>query len=402
MTGNLFVVSRLGQIRNVQTFIRQYGATRNHLAVLGTSANPGLTRTILRNTDDGLFDEVVTIVQPDRPVSPGRRKNRAVFEQVDELVTGMAARGVENVFLCNVDNYYSFFQRIAEHAEPRLTLNLLEEGLGTYANAGARAYTEDTTASWSDVAYRARAAGRACGQAARAAGLLAATLLSWVFRADPRAVKRALVSAVLVEPRYRYGTVTHFDNAYVCFPDRIRSDRIRIDHVHGLEFEVRAVAPESALAAIEDGAALFVSQKYVDAGPYLEILFRIFSEMGLRTVYFKFHPREQRAAFARQWDEIAARYPGLRVLAPEEIQPVPVEELMAAGKVGTLVGLTSTALMYGAAFFPSIDPVSIGERFSALARSGEYGIPRGALSEFRRDLEVFEDVSGVRQFATDS
>ena len=69
-----------------------------------------------------------------------------------------------------------------------------------------------------------------------------------------------------------------------------------------------------------------------------------------------------------------------------------------SGKVSRVIGLTSTALMYGAAFFPEVEVISIGSRFRDLADSLTYDVTKRALSEYTRDLEIFLDVSGVPQF----
>jgi hypothetical protein len=396
--GNLYVVSRLGQVRNVQTFIRDFGATENHLAVLYTDANTVLSDNIDKNIERGLFDEVVFVRQPERPLAQGRTKNRIIYTQIEDLLLKMAEKGVEHLYLCNVDNYYSFFERVIADKNLPISIGLLEEGLGTYSFAGHRNYAQDTRTEWSDVRHRARNFGRALWHATKALVILIATFFSWVFRADLYELARSAMTALTVEKRFRYGSITHFDTAHVYFPERVRSGDIKIDHIEGLDFVVEPTAPPEALAAIEDGAAVFVSQKYIAPDEYFEIIFDILSEMGVEKVYFKFHPRENKSALASAWDNALERHPRLKVLCPDEIQSIPVEELMMAGKVKQVIGLTSTSLMYGQAFFSGIDVVSIGARFRQLAESDSYDVPKRVLAEFNRDLDVFLEVSGVRQF----
>ena len=150
--------------------------------------------------------------------------------------------------------------------------------------------------------------------------------------------------------------------------------------------------------AIDDDAVVFVSQKYITPASYFAIVFQILNEMGVGKVYFKLHPREDKLKLAQAWNEALKGYPNLTVLCPDEIHSVPVEELMMAGKARQVIGLTSTSLMYGKAFFTNVDVVSIGSRFRALAESDAYEVPKRDLAEFNRDLGVFLEVSGVRQF----
>ena len=382
----------------MQTFIRDFGATENHLAILQTAANTILPANIGKNIDEGLFDEIVFVNQPERPTAQSRKKNRIIYAQVEDLLVRMAEKGVGHLYLCNVDNYYSFFERVIQDKGLRLTLGLLEEGLGTYSIAGERRYNKDAVPEWSDVRYSARNFLRWFVQAFKALGLLVGTVLSWVFRADLFELASGLMTDLLVEKRYRYGTITHFDSAYVYFPDKIHTDAVTIDRIEALAFALEPTASPEALASIADGATVFVSQKYIQPVQYFGIVFRILAEMGADTVYFKFHPREDRARLMAAWDEAIVRYPGLNVLCPDEIQSIPVEELMMAGKAKRIIGLTSTSLMYGSAFFSDVDVVSIGSRFRALAESDEFAVPRRDLAEFNRDLDVFLEVSGVRQF----
>lgn len=397
MQGNLFVVSRLGQVRNAQTLIRQEGARDNHLAVLQTAANPLLTATISAHIDPAAFEEIVHVTQPDQPLKQGRHKNRIIYEQIEELLVRMSDKGVRNLFLCNVDAYYSLFERVIEHRELPLTLNLLEEGLGTYANLGERVYTKDMSVHREDVVLRARNAGRAWSQAIRASLILIATTLSWIFRVDLFEVRRGLLATLLVRPLHRYGTITHFDRAFLCFPEKVRDGNVQIDFVARLVFEIDEGTSAEAVDALPEGATVFVSQKYLVAADYVPIILQIFDELGLDQVYFKFHPREDRFALERLLEEAKPRHPRLRVIAPRAIQRVPVENLIASGKVAKVVGLTSTSLMYAQAFLPDAEIVSVAERFGQLAVSEPYHVSRRTLAEFDRDLAVFRDVSGVTQ-----
>lgn len=397
MHGNLFVVSRLGQVRNAQTLIRQESAKDNYLAVLQTAANPLMTATITGHIDQDVFQEIVHVTQPEKPVKQGRRKNRIIFEQIEELLVRMSDKGVRNLFLCNVDAYYSLFERVIERRELPMTLNLLEEGLGTYANLGRAAYVKDTRLDRHDVVTRARNASRAWSQAIRASLIFVATAVSYLFRIDLFQVRRELLAGLLVRPLHRYSSITHFDRAFVCFPEKVHSGVVKVDNVIRLGFEIDVDVDSEALAALPDGATVFVSQKYVAVADYVPIVMRILDELKLDSVYFKFHPREDRYALERLFEELKSSHPRVTVLAPREIQRVPVENLIASGKVARVIGLTSSSLMYAEAFLPDATVLSVAERFRQLALSGSYGVSRRSLAEFDRDLEVFRDVSGVTQ-----
>ncbi|HEY5506056.1 MAG TPA: polysialyltransferase family glycosyltransferase [Coriobacteriia bacterium] len=402
MRGNLFVVTRVGQLRNVQTFIKERGATNNHLAVLSTDDNPTLRTGITSNVETGLFEEVIHIVLPLRPVAQSGHKNAVIYGLLEDLLVRMTGdAGVENLYLCNSDNFYVFFQRIPETLGLALTLNLLEEGLGTYANAGRRRYVRDVSVDWNEVKRRGRMARLDGLRHPRAIAALLHTLVSWVLPGgDPIRLAKDAWARSTVTPKYRYGLITHYDNAYVYFPDRIYSDNMRIDNVEKLGFVIVPQTPPEMFDSVEDGAVVFVSQKYLPRRPYVyySVVLDILTEMRVGTVYFKFHPRENHSATLYEWDQAVREHPDVDVRTTHEISAIPVEELMMSGKVSRVIGLTSTALMYGSAFFPDVDVISIGSRFRDLADSETYDVTKRALSEFSRDLEIFLDVSHIPQF----
>jgi len=397
--GNLFVVSRVGQLRNVQSFIAEHDATHNHLAVLQTESNPVLSDNIRRNVDKGVFETVEYIDQPPRPVTQSRRKNAIIYDQIDKLLLrATGEHDVGSLFLCNADNYYSLFERINTTRSLGLSLNLLEEGLTTYSNAGRRVYALDTSVDWAEVKTRGRHFRLALVKAARSLAALLVTFASWVLRVDMVQVLKDLWVRLFVREQHRYGAIKHFDSAYVYFPDKIYSANVQIDRVGKLSFVLESTVAPELLETVEPGAVVFVSQRYIPYEEYFSIVFEILSEMGLEKVYFKFHPREDPASLAKAWDLAQREHPRLNVVSPPEIRAIPVEELMMSGRARQIIGLTSTSLMYGKAFFPGVDVVSIGARFKELADSDAYDVSKRALAEFTRDLEVFCDVSDVRQF----
>jgi hypothetical protein len=401
MSGSLFVVTRVGQLRNAQTFIREHGSTGNRLVVVTTNENSAQPAAIRQNVDAALFDEVSELQLPPRPVTQRRHKNRGIYRLFEDLLTRMVhEEGATDIFLCNSNAFYSFFERINNDRQLGLSFNLLEEGLGTYASAGARHYHRNLTVNWSDLKHRGRHVRVTGLRFARSLAGLLVTIASWVLRVDAIKFVKDTYTRVLVDPRYRYGHIEHYDNAYVYFPERIYQNNIRIDRVKKLEFVMEHRTSPEIMAAVEDDAVVFVSQRYLPRNPYVyySVVFDILTEMGLGRVYFKFHPREDIGATAQAWERALREHPRLVVLTAIEIDAIPVEELMMDRKVKTLIGLTSTALMYGKEFFSGVECVSIGARFLELADSDRYDTTKRALSEFSRDLEIFLDVSGVPQF----
>jgi len=62
--GNVFVVSRLGQIRNVQNFIVQYGLTKNILIIQYSIKDGAILKNIIEMCDRSLYLDVIYLKLP--------------------------------------------------------------------------------------------------------------------------------------------------------------------------------------------------------------------------------------------------------------------------------------------------------------------------------------------------
>lgn len=63
-TGNVFVVSRLGQIRNVQNFIRQYNTKKNILIIQYSVKDGSILRNMIEICDKRLYIEIIYLKLP--------------------------------------------------------------------------------------------------------------------------------------------------------------------------------------------------------------------------------------------------------------------------------------------------------------------------------------------------
>lgn len=67
-TGNVFVVSRLGQIRNVQNFINQFGLQKNILVVQYSIKDSPILKNIIEMCDRSLYIEIVYLKLPRKAI----------------------------------------------------------------------------------------------------------------------------------------------------------------------------------------------------------------------------------------------------------------------------------------------------------------------------------------------
>ena len=72
--GNVFVVSRLGQLRNVQNFIKQFNAKENILIIQYSVADGAVLRNMIEICDKKLFLEIIYLKLPGHPLHVRRKK----------------------------------------------------------------------------------------------------------------------------------------------------------------------------------------------------------------------------------------------------------------------------------------------------------------------------------------
>lgn len=72
--GNVFVVSRLGQLRNVQNFIKQFDAKENILIIQYSVADGPILKNMIEICERNLYVEVIYLKLPKQPLHVRKKK----------------------------------------------------------------------------------------------------------------------------------------------------------------------------------------------------------------------------------------------------------------------------------------------------------------------------------------
>ena len=382
MTGtlDLFVVSNLGQARNVAAWRRaEPASTRVRAVVLGTRDTRSLSDTLVKYLGaHGVPTSAVRL--PDRPADP---RPWALQRTVAVFRTMLVDHPANRVWIANVDRHYSVLASVAiEHGA---SVCYYEEGLGTYRSADDPALTDAAGASMSMVGA-IRAAARLHFGRVREGPLTFARRVKWNGRGFASATSSSIARHLARRGWYRRavghigsGHSTHFfepwtrfERASVAFPELLDHRLVVASTVTVLPIEplpIDLVAARDVVAPAIDVDAVYVSQPYVDRGTvfYGAVAF-VLARLDVEEVLVLPHPRE------RSWNVATMRTEfercGIRARFDERTGTVPAEAILAAGRFTRCFGISSSTLLYGPRLLPRVEFVTIGgaviERLNAV------------------------------------
>jgi hypothetical protein len=391
METNLFVITRLGQLRNVQGYINQFKTKRNLLILLYTPDAFELVENIDRNIDSSLFREIIHFELPLRPLGVNKKKCKNLYENLTETLYKLNKRyNIKKFFLCNTDNFYIYFEKVATkiHAD----IILLEEGLTTYrmfAKDRGKVFTFRNVKSAFKIVLR---------NFRKFFVSLIALLLkffSWILKIDIfNFIKHKRI------PRdYRYGNIEHFKEAYVCFPEKMKSltTKNQIGKIKKLHFFTNKNLNENVLSNLENNMTLFVNQRYVPYDLHFNIVFEIFEKANIKKFFIKFHPKESKKIYWSHLKKAIQNYPQLDIRILRGFDHIPAEDLMITGKIKKIVGITTSTLIYSKLIDPNIKVLSIADSYKELCLSTKYNVDARKMNLFLRDYKAFKEIFDVKQ-----
>ena len=90
---NLFVLTGVGQLRNIMGFIKQYNATNNIAIILYTQRNLDIVANIEKQLDSKQFVSVQLVKLPNRLLEEERKKSIEIYNTLKEVVQ----QNIENI-----------------------------------------------------------------------------------------------------------------------------------------------------------------------------------------------------------------------------------------------------------------------------------------------------------------
>ena len=390
--GNLFFLTGVGQLRNIKGFINQYNTKNNIAVILYTEQNLDVVDNIKKSIDKKMFDDVQFIKLPNKVLIEKKEKSKEIYTLLENSINENKEKyNVRNLFLCSFTNYYIFFVNIIKDKD--ITINLLEEGLSTY-----RLYLEDSEEkkrkmSLQDIVKDLKKMIKKFIAFIKSIIVFIITILSFICRVNLLYYLKELRRKI---NKYKYGLIHKFDNVYVCYPELIEKINYNIGPVQKLDFNYK---DENLRFTSEQDKenVLFINQKYgIKYKDHFPIIFSILRDMGLKKVYFKFHPREQIESFEKIFEDAKKEYPELEIITINQTNHIPVENLINKNNITKIIALTSSSLFYSKLVKSDIQAISIAEEYKNRCIANE--IPENRMKTFLEDYEMIDRIFGVEQY----
>lgn len=124
---NLFLISNIGQLGQVEALIRKFKFKNNSLAILYTKKNKKAPKIIVSSLDDSLFSNIQLIELPIFPNEINILKLIFIKKLYSYLLRNINPK---KLFVLSFEKHYGLIISIAE--KNNIIVNLVEEGLGTY------------------------------------------------------------------------------------------------------------------------------------------------------------------------------------------------------------------------------------------------------------------------------
>ena len=357
---NLFVITGIGQLRNIHGFIDEYQAKNNMLIVLYTERNMSVVKNINSNLIPGVFREVFFLKQPDAPLKRTHKKAKVIYNLYEEQIKRMQNEyGMQNLFLCNRDNYYYFFRRLSK--KYHLTLNMLEEGLTTYRLFQEEWEAKHYSVTGADFKHELNEIRLHAKLLIKAVARLLCNIVGLVTHIDMVRQVKQLIAKI---SKYNYGIIEKFNNYYVCYPEIIQRFYPKEKNIYPLKF-AHDTSDIQFVDDLNEENVLFVNQRYgVDYKSHFKIIFSILHNLGLHKVYIKFHPRENKQTVSEIVDYYQQIFKDMKICIVDNAESVPVEDLLVANSIDKIIALTSSSLFYSKLVKPDIEAFSIAEAYT--------------------------------------
>ena len=396
-----FIVTRLGQLRNVHTLIGQKSLAHNVLIIMYSKRDKALLSNLEHAYREDLFEDVLYLKLPDYPLHLTPKKGEAMYSAMEEVLGRLHDEfSVKELYVCNIDNYYVYLERIIADRGYPIAINLLEEGLTTYKiTSGETLQKTENPPNINDLKKAWRNFKKACRNFVRDTVMLVLQCLGFAVRRPLARYAYNLWLRFFLNKKHRFGVIRHFDRAYVCFPEMVRcNDAVRFGSVEKLDFKFTRVGDGNLRAALDGYSTLFINQKYVNYTSHFRILFQIFEEMGIDKVAIKLHPREDADAVEQEIRDVQTEYRDMDVKILSSTGQIPVEDLVYSFEIKRVIGLTTSALIYLHSGLETTEVISIAERYRTLCGNSDSGVSSGELAQFDDEYRFFKRFEGITQF----
>lgn len=407
MSINVFFVSTQGQIRNVATYIKQYNVKNVVIVVLYTLKNTATLKNSV-NLIEELREKGIDILTikkhclPNKPSEYSRKKMRIIYEDYEKLFDEIDYIGnIKNVFICSFNNHYIYIKTIILKKYKNISLNLLEEGLGTYTSFLTDREEKNEKVDMYKVKDSINIIKKEFKVIFNSIKIILRNLFVFLIRLLSVITNinlELLIKDKLTPEKYKYGWIREFNEVCVCFPELLAKSDIKCEKFTKLDLKISTVIKKEDLDFIPQNINIFINQKYgLDSRNHFKVILSILEEMNIDNIIFKFHPKEDINLNKEILNELSKEF-SINIIYLEEIEHLPVENIIQSKNINKIIGINSSSMVYAPIFNEDIEVISIAKKYIYKAVV-EYNLPSNKLEILKRDCEEISQIFEIKQFS---
>tara|TARA_R110000850_G_scaffold95327_1_gene200383 strand:- start:19 stop:1311 length:1293 start_codon:yes stop_codon:yes gene_type:complete len=369
---DLFVISNLGQLKHVTSFIKKKSIKNCFLVVVYTDVNLAVPQAIHDNYEVSIFNSVLFLKLPNNPNSLRLINIKKMESDYKELIYKI---NPNSLYLNSFQHHYAVLASIAKKSGSKVIL--IEEGLGTY-RLGLDEH--DLNSGKLDFSLVKRLSKDTVSKTE----IFKRTYKKYKLIKDFTIQSKRLAKKIYLSPEVQYKLIglypnssidsfskpfIDFDESYTSFPE-LTDQKFNVKkNNYYLSFE-EPTKDESDHALsiirkydIKSKDYLYLSQKFsINRVEYLAIvkgcLLKLL-EGNDSTVFIKLHPKQEHELVLAGFIEMEKETGG-RIKVIQESRFL-IEEVVKVSKVQGVIGITSSALVYSPLLSPGCKSYSIAD-----------------------------------------
>ena len=400
---NLFVLTHLGQLKQMEALITSRNIVNNCLVVLYTRKNL-IVPKIVHDQYSKAFDRAVFLEIPfgvNKIDFPKLRKMEKCYQRLILLSTP------KNIYLNSFEGHYAILTSIAK--SKGIKTILVEEGTATY-KFNLKRMIEDEPNDTLDYKFLRSKFMSTVGQTQ----IFKRFVKIHKYNKDFYKQSKRFLNEVAQDEKFQKQLIRlvgdqhiraslepfrGFDKAYASFPSLIE-EGFGIKEVD--YFLIHEIVDDKSIEDarkvinkynITENDILFVSQRYhLDSEQYARTVTAILTRVARdnQTVFIKLHPKEDKKIYdAFKYLEFVSNK---KFVVIEESQFL-IESVIRVSQISQLIGLTSTTLVYGPLVSPNTKSISIAQELTKLLPStpkNNKGIE--VINNHTEIIKIFENI----------
>lgn len=371
---NLFVISNLGQLNHIEKLINKFRYQNNLLVVVYTDANYHVPQLIHDQFGDE-FSCVIFLKLPKSPNSYNLNNLIKIYKSYRRIVLKIRPK---RIFLNSFQHHYAVLASIAK--DQNLQLFLVEEGLGTYRLGSSLKELEEDQYGRLDVNLLKKISKNTLEKSEffkmgyeiiRDINTLIKESKSFVSQLYRHPETQKFLIGKLPNKNFNafLTPFLDFDFSYTTFPEK--TQRI-FGSKHHYFYSAYEEQDEEQVAyakniidfyGISNIDFLYLSQHYqIESQEYLDITYNIFNTLlkdSHGRIYVKLHPKNERKEVFEGFLSMERRTNGrIKIIRESGFL---IEEVIRQSRIGSVVGITSSALVYSCIVSPGIQAYSVAD-----------------------------------------